>query len=136
MSNIQPSNTTTQLLIKDVGVEDQYHSFLLPANEVVMDDPFFENASVNDVVPKIFTVSCPNMSPDSSQICTWVIATDLGNNITITEDSTVLSIKDELGQAVIAANSLIAYDSTYSLNIYIRSNGVITAGKYSAVIQL
>lgn len=138
MASIIPSNTTTQLLIKNIGV-DTYTSLKLPGNFVVLPD-FFEDKSVADTMPKIFIDDCPTMVPDNASVCTWVISNDETNNIIITDSTMVMQVRNSSGSTVLPASELVAYesegDTTYALNIYIKSSGTIEAGEYSAVIKL
>lgn len=139
MASIVPSNTTTQLLIKDIGT-DVYTSLKLPGEMVTLDG-FFEGRTVAETMPQIFIDDCPTMTPDNSSICTWVINNDEENKIILTESSMVMQVRNASGCVVLPASELIAHgaeeDMTYSLNIYIKtSDGIINAGEYSAVIKL
>lgn len=139
MASIVPSNTTTQLLIKDIGT-DVYTSLKLPGEMVTLDG-FFEGRTVAETMPQIFIDDCPTMTPDNSSICTWVINNDEENKIILTESSMVMQVRNASGCTVLPASELIAHgteeDITYSLNIYIKtSDGIINAGDYSAVIKL
>lgn len=140
MSTIVTSNTTTQLLVKNEGV-DIYTSLKLPSDQVTMDNPFFQDRSVNDVMPQIYIDEVgQTLTPDASGFCTWEIKNDPANNIVLTEKSVILNVKDRSGNTVIPASSLITYgtspNTTYALHIYIKSSGSIFSGDYSAVIQL
>lgn len=139
MSTITPSNVTTQLLIKSVGT-DIYTSLKLPSDQVTMDYTFFQNKSVNEVMPQIFTDVCGELTPDASGICTWTIKDDDETSIKVTSQATIMSIKDSAGNSVLAANELVAYgtdpDTTYALNIYIKSTETIPAESYTAVVKL
>ena len=139
MASIVPSNTTTQLLTKDIGT-DVYTSLKLPGEMVTLDG-FFEGRTVAETMPQIFIDDCPTMTPDNSSICTWVINNDEANKIILTESSMVMQVRDASGGVVLSASELIAHgaeeDMTYSLNIYIKtSDDIINAGDYSAVIKL
>ena len=52
----------------------------------------------------------------------------------------VMQVRNSSGSTVLPASELVAYesegDTTYALNIYIKSSGTIEAGEYSAVIKL
>lgn len=139
MASIIPSNTTTQLLIKNVGT-DVYTSLKLPSDTVILPN-FFEDKTLTDVMPKIFIDDCPEMTPDNSNICTWTIANDEGNNILVSDSATVMQVRNASGSTVLTASELVKFGSvenaTYALNIYIKTqNQVIEAGEYSAVIKL
>ena len=139
MSTITTSNVTTQLLIKSVGT-DVYTALKLPSDQVTMDNTFFQSKSVNDVMPQIFTDVCGELTPDSSDICTWTIADDVENSIKVTDQAVVMNIKDSSGNIVLAASELVTYgtepDTTYAINIYIKSATTIPAETYTAVIKL
>ena len=139
MSTITTSNVTTQLLIKSVGT-DVYTALKLPSDQVTMDNTFFQSKSVNDVMPQIFTDVCGELTPDASDICTWTIADDVENSIKVTDQAVVMNIKDSSGNIVLAANELVTYgtepDTTYAINIYIKSATTIPAETYTAVIKL
>lgn len=139
MATIVTSNTTTQLLVKSIGT-DVYTSLKLPSEQVTMDDVFFQNKSVNAVMPQIYIDVCGVLTPDESGICTWTIRDDEATAIKVTNQSLVMSIKDSSGNVVLAANELITYgsapDATYALNIYIKSDESIPAETYTAVIKL
>ena len=139
MASIVPSNTTTQLLTKNIGT-DVYTSLKLPGEMVVLPD-FFEGATVTDTMPKIFIDDCPTMAPDNSSICTWTISNDEAHNIIVTDGAMVMTVRDASGCTIVTASELVAFeseeDTTYALNIYIKTdNQTIEAGDYSAVIKL
>lgn len=139
MASIVPSNTTTQLLTKNIGT-DVYTSLKLPGDMVVLSD-FFEGATVADTMPKIFIDDCPTMAPDNSSTCTWTISNDEAHNIIVTDSAMVMSVRDASGCTILTASELVAFeseeDTTYALNIYIKTeNQTIEAGEYSAVIKL
>lgn len=135
MSSIVPSNTTTQLLTKNIGT-DVYTSLKLPGDKVVLPG-FFENKTVTETMPQIFIDDCPTMTPDGSSVCTWTISNDEEHNIYVSEGAMVMQVRDASGCMVIPAVELITYDTTHSLNIYIKTNKpTVNAGEYSAVIKL
>lgn len=139
MASIIPSNTTTQLLTKNIGV-DSYTSLKLPGEKVVLSG-FFEGHNVTETMPQIFIDSCPTMSPDSSGVCTWTINNDPEHNIFVSESAMVMQVRDASGCMVLPATELITYGSgentTYSLNIYLKTlDDTISADAYVAVIKL
>lgn len=140
MATITTSNTTTQLLIRSTGT-DFYTALKLPANQVTMDNSFFQEKSVDAVMPQIYVDECDQvLSPDVLGFCTWEITNDLENGIILTDKSMVLTVRNSSGITVLPAVNLVSYvgdtDTTYSLQIYIKSSEDIPAGTYSAVIQL
>lgn len=140
MATITTSNTTTQLLVKSTGT-DIYTALKLPSDQVIMDKPFFESKSVNDVMPQTYIdIQDIALTPDLSGYCTWEIKDDEENNVKLTDKSMVLNVRNSSGITILTGSSLVSYGSapnmTYALQIYIKSNTTIPAETYSAVIQL